>query len=443
MSKARKLKLGGLLHGVGVGGDNWKHPDAVTDAGVNFGFYKKQAQAAEAGKFDFVFVGDSVHITPKSTPHHLNRFEPLTVLSALAAVTSKIGLVGTVSVSYTEPFNVARQFASLDHISGGRAGFNVVTTALEGTAGNFGRTEHLAHDVRYRLANEFLEVTKGLWDSWEDDAFIRDKQSGVFFDNEKLHSLNHKGEFFSVTGPLNIARSNQGQSVIFQAGVSEDGRNFAAKYASAVFVINDSIDKAKQYYQDVKQRVANFGRSPDELSILLGISPIIGRTEAEAEQKYQEKLSLVTIENALMELGRMFSYFDFSAYDLDSSFPDMGEIGANSAKGTIVAIKKMAKEQNMTLRQVALAFATPRNTFCGTAEQVADVMQQWFEEGAADGFMIGVEGVPTGIEDFVEHVVPILQERNLFRTEYEHDTLRGHLGIDIPVNRYTKHDVRV
>ncbi|MFC5703908.1 LLM class flavin-dependent oxidoreductase [Cohnella faecalis] len=441
MASQRQLKLGAMLHGVGTGWDNWKHPDAVTDAGTNFPFYARQIQKAEAGKFDFAFVADSVYITPKSTPHYLNRFEPLTVLSALAAVTSKIGLVGTLTVSYSEPFTVARQFASLDHISGGRAGWNVVTSFLEGTADNYSKDKHLDHDVRYRLADEYLEVTKGLWDSWEDDAFVRDKKAGVFYEPGKLHELNHKGEFFSVKGPLNIARSKQGQPVIFQAGTSEDGRNFAAKHASAIFVGHGNIEDAKLYYQDMKRRAASFGRAPEELLILPGISPIIGVTEEEAERRYQEKLGLVTIENALVALGRPFSYFDFSQYPLDEPFPDLGDIGLNSHKSFTEFIKKEAKEKNLTLRQVALAVATPRSIFTGTPVQVADIVQQWFEAGAADGFIISPENLPTSLEDFVEHVVPILQQRGLFRAEYEHDTLRGHLGLKIPENRYAKETV--
>ena len=237
----RQLKFGFVLHGVGAGWGDWRHESAVTDASVNFGFYREQAQLAEQARFEFLFVADSVHITERSSPHYLNRFEPLTILSALAAVTSKIGLVGTVTASYSEPFTVARQFASLDHISGGRAGWNVVTSWLDGSARNYGRAEHYAHGDRYRLAAEHLGVVQGLWDSWEDDALVRDKATGRFFDPEKLHRLDHKGEFFSVEGPLNISRSRQGQPVIFQAGASEDGKNFAARSADAIFFHADTL----------------------------------------------------------------------------------------------------------------------------------------------------------------------------------------------------------
>lgn len=437
MAKGKQIKLGAMIHGVGGGWEDWKHPEAITDASTNFKFYKHQAQTAEAGKFDFAFIADSVHITEKSSPHYLNRFEPLTILSALAAVTKRIGLVATVTVSYSEPFTVARQFASLDLISKGRAGWNVVTSWLSGSANNYSKDEHPPHEKRYRIAQEHVDVVKGLWDSWEDDAFTRNKETGQFFDPAKLHTLNHKGEFFSVQGPLNIARSKQGQPVIFQAGTSEDGRNFASKNADAIFVGHENIEEAKVYYADIKRRAVSFGRSADDVSILPGIRPIIGRTEEEAERKYLETVNLVSIDKAIIALGRPFNDFDFSVYPLDEPFPDLGDLGANSQQGGSEKIKRLAKEHNLTLRQVALRFATPKGNFVGTPEKIADTIQQWVEEGASDGFIIGV-GIPGALQDFVELVVPILQERGLYRTEYEHDTLRGHLGLEVPVNRNSK-----
>ncbi|UKS26450.1 LLM class flavin-dependent oxidoreductase [Paenibacillus sp. HWE-109] len=440
MAKQKQIKLGAIIHGVGGNVSGWRHPDAITDASVNFGFYKQQAQKAESGKFDLVFIADGLFITEKSIPHFLNRFEPITILSALAAVTSHIGLVGTLSTSYSEPFTVARQFASIDKISDGRSGWNIVTSPLEGSAKNYSKEQHPTHPERYRIANEYLEVTRGLWDSWEDDAFVRDKESGVFFDPSKLHTLNHKGEFFSVQGPLNIARSRQGQPVIFQAGASEDGRAFAAKVADAIFAGHETIEDAKAYYADIKKRAAAEGRNPDEVVILPGIAPIIGRTEEEAERKYQEVANLVTIDKALDFLGRFFEHHDFSQYPLDEQFPDIGDIGSNSFRSGTDKIKQTAKEKNLTLRQVALNVATPRSEFTGTAEHVADRVQAWFEENAADGFIIAA-ALPKGLDDFVDLVVPILQERGIYRTEYEADTLRGNLGIPIPANRYTKVNV--
>ncbi|MGC6584938.1 LLM class flavin-dependent oxidoreductase [Paenibacillus sp. Dod16] len=437
MAKQRQLKLGALLHGVGGGTSMWRHPDAQPDASVNFGLYKQWVQKAEEGKFDLIFIADGLYINEKSIPHFLNRFEPITILSALAAVSKNIGLVGTLSTSYSEPFTVARQFASLDKISDGRAGWNIVTSPLEGSALNYGRKEHPEHDKRYRIATEYLEVARGLWDSWEDDAFVRNKETGVFFDPEKMHTLNHEGEFFSVKGPLNIARSKQGQPVIFQAGSSEVGKNYASKEADAVFTGHESVEDAAAFYQDVKARAAGFGRNPDEVLIFPGISPIIGSTAEEAERKYEEVASLVTIENALDYLGRFFEHHDFSQYPLDEPFPELGDLGKNSFQSGTDKIKRDAKEKGLTLRQVALQSATPRGGFIGTPEQVADKIQAWFEAGAADGFMI-TAAVPNGLEDFVDQVVPILQERGLYRTEYESDTLRGNLGLPVPENRYSK-----
>ncbi|WP_141501992.1 LLM class flavin-dependent oxidoreductase [Paenibacillus luteus] len=442
MANRKQIKFGALIHGVGGNVSAWRHPEVPADASVNFQFYKQQAQTAEAGKFDLVFIADGLYINEKSIPHFLNRFEPLTILSALAAATSKIGLVGTLSSSYSEPFTVARQFGSLDHISGGRAGWNVVTSPLEGSASNFSKTDHPTHDERYKIAEEYLEVTRGLWDSWEDDAFVRDKESGVFFDPSKLHRLDHKGEYFSVQGPLNIARSKQGHPVIFQAGSSESGKKLAGKAADAVFTGHENIEDAKAFYKDVKDRAVAEGRSEDDIVILPGIGPIIGRTEEEAERKYQELAELVTIENALNYLGRFFEHHDFSQYPLDEQFPELGDLGHNSFRSGTDKIKKNAKEQNLTLRQVALQSATPRGQFIGTPEKVADLIEQWHDERAADGFIIH-SSIPSGLNDFVELVIPILQERGIYRTEYESDTLRGNLGLPVPTNRYTKQEEKV
>jgi FMN-dependent oxidoreductase (nitrilotriacetate monooxygenase family) len=441
MSQPRQIKLGFILHGVGPGWGDWRHPDAQPTASTDFQFYKRQAQIAEAGKFDFLFVADSVYITEKSSPHYLNRFEPLTILSALAGATSNIGLVGTLTVSYSEPFNVARQFSSLDHISGGRAGWNVVTSWLEGSAANYSREKHYAHDVRYRLAGEYLDVVQGLWDSWEDDALTFDKAGGQFFDPAKLHTLDHKGEFFSVKGPLNISRSPQGQPVIFQAGASEDGKNFAARRADAIFVSHDELDAAQAYYKDIKARAAGFGRDPDQLHVLPAARPVVGRTAEEAEAKYQELINLVSIDNALSMLGRPFNDYDFSAHDLDAPFPDVSEHGSNSNQSASLKILAAAKAENLSLRQVALRFATPRGHFVGAPEQVADALQLWFEERGSDGFVL-FESVPGQLELFVELVVPILQARGVYRQDYESTTFRGNLGVDFPVNRHAvKRDV--
>lgn len=436
MTQARQLKLGFMIEGAGRTWTDWRHPDADPGGSTNFAYYRKQAQLAERGKFDFLFIADSLSINAKSSPHYLNRFEPLTILSALAAVTDHVGLVATITVTYSEPFNIARQLASLDHISGGRAGWNVVTSWLEGSAENFGKAEHLAHDVRYRLAAEYLDVVQGLWDSWEDDALVHDKESGVFFNPDKLNTLNHKGEFLSVKGPLNIARSPQGQPVIFQAGASEDGRTFAAKRSDVIFVSHGEIEEARTYYADVKARAAGFGRNPDDLFILPSVSPVVGSTEAEAQAKWEERAALVSLESALSMLGRSFNDHDFSQYDPDAPFPDVISLGLNSQQSSTLKIAQALQRDKLTLRQVALRFATPKGEFTGTPEQIADKFQTWLETRASDGFVMQ-QSLPGQLEVFVDQVIPILQARGLFRRDYDGSTFRDNLGLGRPVNRYT------
>jgi FMN-dependent oxidoreductase (nitrilotriacetate monooxygenase family) len=436
MSAQRQIKLGFILHGVGRTWTDWRHPERDPGASTNFRFYTQQAQLAERGKFDFLFVADSLSITEKSSPHYLNRFEPITILSALAAVTENIGLVGTLTVSYSEPFNVARQFASLDHISGGRAGWNVVTSWLGDTAANFSKAEHPAHDLRYRIAAEYLEVVQGLWDSWEDDAHVGDKETGVFVDPAKLHRLDHKGTYFQVRGPLNIKRSRQGQPVIFQAGASDDGRNFAAGHADAIFAAAQTLEEAQEYYRDIKARARGFGRDPAQVYILPGIGPIIGLTEVEAEQNYQTLAALGSLQTGLGFLARSFNDHDFSQYDLDAPFPDVAALGWNSQQSSSLKILAQVKAENLTLRQIAQRLSTPRGQFIGTPAQIADRMEAWFANEAADGFVV-FETMPGQLDLFVDHVVPLLQARGLFRTAYEGDTFRQNLGLPFPENRYT------
>lgn len=436
MSKQRQLKLGFILHGVGPGWGDWRHPDANPRASTDIDFYLRQAKVAEAGRFDFLFVADSVHITEKSSPHYLNRFEPLTILSALATHTTHIGLVGTLTVSYSEPYTVARQFGSLDHISKGRAGWNVVTSWLSGSAENYGRPQHPPHAVRYRIAAEHLETVQGLWDSYEDDALVHDKASGQFIDPHKLHALHHKGEFFSVRGPLNLARSPQGQPVIFQAGASEEGRDFAARHAEAIFTEGASFEAAQAYAADVRARAARFGRDPERLAVLPALRAIVGRTEEDVERLYREAVSLVRIEDALTALARAFNEHDLTQYPLDGPFPDIGAFGAESNRSASERIIRTARAENLTLREAALRFASPRREFVGTGVQVADAIERWFTGSAADGFIL-FEALPNQLDAFVAEVVPVLQERGLFKREYEHTTLRGHLGLDVPENRYT------
>jgi FMN-dependent oxidoreductase (nitrilotriacetate monooxygenase family) len=436
MPTPRQLKFGAILTGVGTTQNDWLHPEIPGDASVDIDWYRRQAQQAEAAKFDLVFIVDSPYITPESAPHYLNRLEPLTLLSAVAGATSKIGLVATLTTSYTEPFNVARQFASLDLISNGRAGWNVVTTGLEGAAGNFGREKHIDHADRYRLAREHVQVVQGLWDSYEDDAFPRDKQSGIFLDATRQHRLDHHGEFFSVTGPLNIARSRQGQPVIFQAGISESGRDLAASFAEGIFAGVDNFEDAQAYYQDIKTRTATAGRNPDHVVILPGITPIIADTDEQARQIERELYGELDLGKALVELGRPFNYHDFSQYPLDEPFPELGDLGSNGYRGYAEHIKNTAREQGLTLREAALRFATRYSSFVGSPLTVANEIERWFVEGAVDGFNIRLNA-PSEFALFVDKVLPILRDRGLFRSEYSHDTLRGHLGLPVPANRHS------
>ncbi|KAA6044201.1 LLM class flavin-dependent oxidoreductase [Pantoea sp. Bo_7] len=435
MSK-RELRLGTILHGASGNMSAWRHPAAQADASISFDYARKIARKAEAGKLDFLFVADGLYINEKSIPHFLNRFEPLTLLSALAAVTEHLGLVGTVSTSYSDPFTIARQFASLDHLSGGRAGWNVVTSPLEGSAKNFSRQQHPEHALRYRIADEYLQVVKGLWDSWEEGAFVRDKRSGQFFDPAKLHTPDHCGDFFQVQGPLNIERTPQGRPIIFQAGASGDGRRLAARHADAIFTHHATLEEAQAFWRDVKQQLAENGRAADDLHIFQGVSVIVGDDAADVEQQYQATAQLVSVPDALNYLGRFFDHHDFSRYPLDEPFPELGDIGQNSFRSTTDEIKRNARVRGQTLRQAALEAATPRPLFHGTPEQVADGLQHWFEQKAADGFIIQ-GGTPDTFERFVDRVIPLLQARGLSRRDYPGTTLRASLGLQTPENQFT------
>lgn len=431
----KHIPFGIMLQGPGGHMNAWKHPSGPADASVNFEFFVNTARRAEAAGIAFAFVADGLYINAQSIPHFLNRFEPISILSALAASTSKIGLVGTVSTSYSDPFTVARQFASLDLISGGRAGWNAVTTPLEGSGRNYSR-EHPEHELRYEIADEYLDVVKGLWDSWDDDAFVRNRDTGVYADTSKLHALGHKGRFFRVEGPLNIGRSKQGQPVVFQAGASDSGIKLAGKHADAVFTNGGPIEDAKVFYRQVKQSAIAQGRRAAEVGLYPGIGPVVGATAEEAEQKYQAIRNLVTVEEALLYLGRFFDHHDFSVYPLDEAFPDIGDVGKNSFRATTDRIKKTAREKNLTLREIALDAATPRTAFIGTAEHIADEIIRWVEEGAADGFILGFPVIAEGLDDFATHVLPILERRGYFNPAIEGATLRDHLGLEYRESRY-------
>ncbi len=436
------MRLGAFFIETGHHVTSWRHPDAQADAGVNFKHWAKIAQTAERAKFDMIFLADSVsvrtgHVDAISrSAQYIAHFEPITLLSALAAVTERIGLVSTASTSYNEPYHIARKFASLDFLSNGRAGWNIVTSAQENEAWNFSREAHYEHEERYRRAREFVDVVLGLWDSWDDDAFCRDKESGLFFHPEKLHPLNHKGKYFSVRGPLPVPRTPQGHPVLVQAGSSDTGRDFAAGYGEAIFTAHLTIDAARAFYTDLKARVAALGRNPDHVKILPGISYMVGRTQAEAEEKFEHLQSLVhpmvAREIASMSLGGI----DLSKYDQDAPLPDIEM--PNTSQSTFQTVLKFARAENLTIRQLGIRMAAARQRLfvTGTSERIADVMEEWFTTGAADGFNILPPYLPGAFDDFVELVVPELRRRGLFRTEYEGTTLRENLGLPRPQSRY-------
>ncbi|MDZ8105183.1 MAG: LLM class flavin-dependent oxidoreductase [Nostoc sp. DedQUE12a] len=446
MSQKKQLKLGAFLPGSGHHVAAWRHPNSQADGGLNFQHYKRLAQTAERGKFDMLFLADGLAIWDQGKGREAFsrsgqfsvHFEPLTLLSALSVVTEHIGLVATASTTYDEPFHLARKFASLDYLSGGRAGWNVVTSSAEAAAKNFSREEHLEHALRYERAREFLEVTSKLWDSWEDDAFLRDKESGIYFDPDKLHIPNHKGKHFSVRGPLNVARPIQGYPVIVQAGSSEAGQDLAAQTAEAIFTAQQTLAEAQNFYSSVKGRLSKYGRSPDHLKIMPGVFPVIGKTEEEAKEKYQQLQELIHPSVGLGLLSGLIGGHDLSKYPLDGPLPDLPD--TNGGKSRLQLITDLARRENLTIRQLYLWIAGARGhrTILGTPEQIADQLEDWFVNDGADGFNIMPPWLPGGLDEFVDLVIPELQRRGLFRTEYEGRTLRENLGLPRPVNQFSK-----
>lgn len=429
----RTIKLGVSMIGLGYHLANWRHPDAPADGNMSLQHSIRVIQAAERGLFDMGFLADGVgirfHDEPKGALCRTAKnvqFEPLTLLSALAMVTKNIGLVATASTTYNEPYHVARKFASLDHISGGRAGWNVVTSVTDMEARNFNRDAAPGYDVRYDRAAEFVEVVRGLWDSWEDDAFVRDKASGINYDPAKLHPLDHSGPHFKVAGPLNVARTPQGAPVIVQAGASDQGRELAAATADVVYAAAQTLEAAQAYYASVKGRMAKYGRPPDALKIMPGLMAIPGRTRQEAQDRYDILQELV---DPLVGLGALSNYLgDLSAYPLDGPVPEPQNRRMHSRAGIFLDI---ARRDNLTIRQLYLSVAggNGHRTVVGTPADIADAMEEWFHHDAADGFNILPPWLPGGLDDVVDMVVPELQRRGLYRTAYEGSTLRENLGI--------------
>lgn len=438
---ARQLNLNVFLAETGHHVAAWRLPSVQANAGTDLRAFAELTRTAERACLDAIFFADSVaaNVAPgASFAARSDRLDPLTLLPALAALSEHIGLIATATTSYNEPYHIARKFASLDHLSGGRAGWNLVTSDNAAEAQNFSRSEHIGHAERYERAREFHQVVNGLWDSWDDDSFLRDKTSGRYYDESTLRVLDHRGKHFKVKGPLNVPRSPQGRPVVVQAGSSEDGRQLAAQTADVVFTAQYELASAQAFYRDMKARAVAYGRSPDEIKILPGLSVVVGRTDAEAQDRFAELQSLVPPEAGLGALSRMIGNFDLSGYPLDGPLPPLPqtETGQQSRQALLT---QLAGSENLTIRQLYLRIAAGRGHLqvVGGPKTIADTIQTWFEAGAADGFNVMPAELPDGLKQFCELVVPELQRRGLFRTRYTGRTLREHLGLARPARAAT------
>ncbi|MGL3213627.1 LLM class flavin-dependent oxidoreductase [Bradyrhizobium sp. BR 1433] len=434
MSK-RQLSLNLFIYPGGHHEAAWRYKGSAADRILDVSYYQELAQRAEAQKFDAIFFADGPVLADNVRYAQRFRFEPITWLAAIAVATKRIGLIATASTTYTEPYNLARLFASLDHLSGGRAGWNIVTTSTAQAAQNFGLPEHPPHHERYERAREYIDVITRLWDSWEDDAVVNDPASGIFADTGKIHPIDHVGKHFRVRGPLNISRTPQGRPVYVQAGSSDDGRAFAARYAEAIFTAHQTLASAQEFYADIKRQARAFDRSPDQVRILPGISPFIASTQAEADLLQDEFNELIQPEYSLTQLRQMIG-LDLSGFDLDGPFP-RHLIDTGSARGVASRFKlvvDIVDREQPTIRQLVQRLAGARGhwVIAGPPEKIADNIQTWFENGAADGFNVMPPWLPGGFDIFAEQVVPILRKRGLFRDEYSGTTLRDHYGLSRP-----------
>ena len=434
----RQLHFNLFLMGVGHHEAAWRHPRTDPSAAGDIAHFQRLAQAAEAASFDSVFLADGVEARSDGGWGLISQFEPFTLLTALATVTSRIGLIGTVSTGFSEPYNLARQFASLDHISHGRAGWNIVTSAGDRAAQNFSRDANQEHAVRYERAAEFLDVVTALWDSWEDGALLLDRASGAFADQDRVHDIDHVGKHFQVRGPLNIPRSPQGHPLLVQAGSSDSGRAFAARWAEAVFTAQQTLAEGQTFYRDLKRQAAGLGRDPELVRILPGVVPVIGSTEAEARALDEELDALINPARAVGVLSGVLGV-DLTDHPLDEPLPPLPPVTEiNGAKSRFELIRDLAERDRLTLRQLVgrLGGGRGHQVVVGTPEQVADHIETWFTQGAADGFNIMPPVLPSGLDDFTEQVVPVLRRRGLFREGYAGSTLREHYGLPRPAGRY-------
>jgi FMN-dependent oxidoreductase (nitrilotriacetate monooxygenase family) len=441
MTAPRKLHLNAFLMSTGHHEASWRLPESDPFANTDVRHYQSLAQTAERGRLDSIFFADSPALWNGIGRRPAGALEPTVLLTAIATATERIGLIATASTTYNDPYNLARRFASVDHVSNGRAGWNVVTTAGPDAAHNFGLDDQPTHRERYERADEFLEVAYALWDSWDDDAPVGDKAAGVWGDSSKVRTIDHDGRFFKVRGPLNVPRSPQGRPVIVQAGSSEDGRHFAARHAEAVFTAHQTLADAQEFYGDLKRRAAAVGRDPDAVKILPGIVPVLGATEAEAQALERQLDDLIKPEYAREQLARTLRLRPEDLpldRELPADLPDEDEI--EGAKSRYTLIVNLARREHLTVRQLIgrLGGGRGHRTFTGTPEQVADAIVEWFELGAADGFNIMPAALPSGLDAFVDHVVPLLRRRGLFRTDYEGVTLRDHLGLARPADHATR-----
>jgi alkanesulfonate monooxygenase len=420
----------------------WRLPNSRIDGGHNIQHWVESARAMERGKLDMLFIADGTGVggtdalDTLSYSSRIDRLDPTTILSALSMTTINLGLVATMSTTFNEPFNIARTIASLDHISAGRAGWNIVTSANKDDALNYNLESHVPHAQRYERAEEFVDVVRGLWDTYEDDAFPRDK-SDRYLNPKKVHFLRHKGKHFAVRGPSSVSRSPQGQPVLVQAGSSEPGMNLSARVADIVFTSQSSLKPAQDFYSNVKGRCERFGRSPESMKVMPGAFLVIGRTDAEAQEKYEKLQSLIPMQLALQRLSINLGGTDLSGLDLDAPAPEFAI--NNNRVSAVESYAIIARRDKLTLREMAIRAATAKHhwTLIGSPTSIADQFEEWFTQGAADGFNVLSSDVPDGVNNFVNLVVPELQRRGLFRQEYESNTLRGHLGLHRPPNAFT------